>query len=192
MKWTLNRKKKMIFIAVILIYFVTVLSIILSGLKDNLFKTDLIVVLGTKVSPEGIPSAGLAARLNKAIEIYQQGYAPHILVSGGTGKEGYDESIAMADFLIARAIPASAIVKDGQGNNTRATARNTYQYMQQHQLNSVIVISQYYHIARIKLAFKHEGIRQIGSGSPAYGSWRDFYSVSRELLGYPIYFFNIK
>ena len=192
MKWTLNRKKKMIFIAVILIYFVTVLSIILSGLKDNLFKTDLIVVLGTKVSPEGIPSAGLAARLNKAIEIYQQGYAPHILVSGGTGKEGYDESIAMADFLIARGIPASAIVKDGQGNNTRATARNTYQYMQQHQLNSVIVISQYYHIARIKLAFKHEGIRQIGSGSPAYGSWRDFYSVSRELLGYPIYFFNIK
>ncbi|MFD1260938.1 YdcF family protein [Entomomonas asaccharolytica] len=192
MKWTLNRKKKMIFIAVILIYFVTVLSIILSGLKDNLFKTDLIVVLGTKVSPEGVPSAGLAARLNKAIEIYQQGYAPNILVSGGTGKEGYDESIAMADFLIARGIPASAIVKDGQGNNTRATARNTYQYMQQHQLNSVIVISQYYHIARIKLAFKHEGIRQIGSGSPVYGSWRDFYSVSRELLGYPIYFFNIK
>lgn len=192
MKWILSRKKKMIFGAIILIYFVTVLSIIISGLKDNLFKTDLIVVLGTKVSPEGIPSPGLAARLNKAIEIYQLGYAPKILVSGGTGKEGYDESIAMANFLIARGVPANAIIKDGQGINTRATAKNTYQYMQQHQLKSVIIISQYYHIARIKLAFKHEGIKQIGSGSPAYSSWRDFYSVSRELLGYPIYFFNIK
>lgn len=191
MKWTLNKKKTMLLV-IIFAYLIIVLSIIFSGLRDNLVKSDLIVVLGTKVSPEGIPSAGLAVRLNKAIEIYQQGYAPKILVSGGTGKEGYDESLAMANFLIARGIPQEAVIQDGQGVNTRATAQNVYQYMQQQQLNSVIIVSQYYHIARTKLAFKHEGIKQIAHGSPPYMSWRDFYAVTRELLGYPIYFFNIK
>lgn len=168
------------------------LIIIFSGLKDNLFKADLIVILGSKVSSTGEPSLGLTARLNKAIDVYNEGYAPKILVSGGTGKEGYDESLAMANYLIKRGIPANSITRDGKGNNTRATAKHTQEYLQHHKLQSVIIVSQYYHIARTKLAFKKVGINKIGHGSPMYSSIRDLYAVPREVIAYPIYALNIK
>lgn len=194
MKWIINHKKQLLLLLFTLFfsYFVITLTIILFGLKDRPFKADLIVVLGTTVYSTGKPSPGLTARLNKTIEIYQQGYAPRIMVSGGLGKEGYDESLVMANFLIKRGIPKHAIIKDNLGNNTRASAYNAYQYMRQHQLQSVIIISQYYHIARAKLAFKEAGIKSIGHASTSYVSFRDFYSVARELLGYPVYLLNIK
>ena len=193
MKTRLTLKKIfLILFTLILLYLISMLIIIFSGLKDHLFKADLIVVLGSKVSPDGDPSLGLSVRLNKAIDVYNEGYAPKILVSGGTGKEGYDESLAMADYLIKRGVPPSSIIRDTKGNNTRATAKHAYEYMQQQQLSSVIIVSQYYHIARTKLAFKKLGIKQIGYASPLYSSIRDLYAVPREIIAYPIYALNIK
>lgn len=191
-KRVLLKKTLLILLTFIFIYLISVLIIILSGFKDHLFKADLIVVLGSKVSPNGNPSLGLAARLNRAVDIYNKGYAPRILVSGGTGKEGYDESLAMANYLIKQGIPSSSIIRDPTGKNTRATAKYTYEYMQQHQLKSVIIVSQYYHIARTRLAFKDQGIQKIGYSSPWYSSIRDLYAVPREVIAYPIYALNIK
>lgn len=190
MKWIAHHKK--IFWIIPVIFITLIFTIILLNAKDNVFKADLIVVLGNKVSPSGIPSRGLAVRLNKAIETYQQGYAPRILVSGGTGKEGFNEAIAMSNYLIARGIPSSAIIRDTEGVNTRATANNTYLYMQKNHLQSAIIVSQYYHIARTKLAFRRAGIKKIGQASPDYISGKDFFSVIRELFGYPVYWLNIK
>lgn len=192
MKWIINHKKLTLCLLAVVTYLILMLTIILSGLKDNLFKADLIVVLGTTVSTEGIPSPGLTARLNKTIEVYKRGYAPLIMVSGGLGKEGYDESIVMANFLINRGIPKQAIIKDNTGNNTRATAHNAYHYMQQHHLQSAIIISQYYHIPRTRLAFQDAGIKQVGNASTSFVSLIDFYAVSRELIGYPVYLLNIR
>lgn len=190
MKWISHHKK--IFLLIPIIVLVSIFTIILLGARDHVFKADLLVVLGNKVSPTGVPSRGLTVRLNKAIEIYQQGYAPSILVSGGTGKEGFNEATAMANYLKARGIPQSAIIIDPLGVNTRATAKNTYHYMQKHHLNSVIVVSQYYHIARTKLAFKRAGIKEIGQASPSYISGKDLFSIFREIFGYPAYWFNIR
>lgn len=177
---------------VLVIYVLTMLYIIMGGLKDHLFKADLIVVLGTKVELDGKPSQGLQARLDEAIHVYQQGFAPCILVSGGKGKEGYSEPRVMADYLIAHGIPKQVISEDEEGFNTRATARNTLQYMRDHHLKSVIIVTQYFHIPRTRLAFKDEGIQEIGQASPLYTSWRDFFSVPREMLGYPAYLFHLK
>lgn len=177
---------------VLVIYVLTMLYIIIGGLKDHLFKADLIVVLGTKVELDGKPSQGLQARLNEAIQVYQQGVAPRILVSGGKGKEGYSEPRVMADYLIAHGIPQQVIFEDEEGFNTRATAQNTLQYMRDHHLKSVIIVTQYFHIPRTRLAFKDEGIQDIGQASPLYMSWRDFFSVPREMLGYPAYLFHLK
>lgn len=183
---------KKIFAALFILIVIIVTCIVLTGLKDNLFKADLIVVLGSKVHPNGEPSLGLKVRLNRAIDIYQQKYAPLILVSGGTGKEGYNEALAMEQFLLKRGIPRSAIIKDPEGINTRATALNTHQYMKAHQLSSIIIVSQYYHIARTKLAFEQVGTPKIGSASANLFRMADLYSIVREIVGYPVYFFKIK
>ena len=53
----------------------------------------------------------------------------------------------------------------------------------------VIVITQFYHISRAKLALKKVGIKNVGGASPDYFESRDFYSLFREFFGYYKYFF---
>lgn len=173
-KFIFSHKIKIIF-SLLILFCLIMIGIIVSGAKNHLFKADLIVVLGTKVELDGTPSMGLAARLNEAITVYKQGYAPLILVSGGKGKEGYSEAHVMANYLITHGIPKQVIIQDEMGINTRATAKNTWQYMVSNHLSSVIVISQYYHIPRIRLALHAVGITKIGQASPSYISWRDFF-----------------
>lgn len=131
-------------------------------------------------------------RLDKAIEVYQSGYAPLILVSDGVGQEGVDESISMANYLTQHDIPLSRIIKDGQGNNTRATARNTFRYLQENHLNSVILVSQYYYIQRSKLAFKQAGIKIISPAAATHMNSNDLHSIMREMIGYPSYHLRFK
>ena len=69
-------------------------------LSDELEKADVALVLGNKVEPDGTPSARLAARLDRTAELYHEGYFPLVIVSGGTGKEGYPEGTAMRDYLV--------------------------------------------------------------------------------------------
>lgn len=191
--FTLQAKYLYRFLIIFCLLYIFMMSfVIFGGAKDHLFKADLMVVLGTKIEADGTPSLGLKARLDKAAVLYQQGFAPRILVSGGTGKEGYDEAKVMSAYLKTKAIPESAIIEDNKGENTRATAKNSLEYMKINHLQSVILVSQYYHLPRAALAFKEVGIQQIGQASPAYTSWRDFVSVPREFLAYPAYFLGIR
>jgi len=47
---------------------VLVIAILIDGLTDNVTEGDVGIVLGTKVMPDGTPSARLRARLDKADE----------------------------------------------------------------------------------------------------------------------------
>ncbi|MFX7825239.1 YdcF family protein, partial [Acinetobacter baumannii] len=79
----------------------------------------------------GTPSDRLRARLDKAAELYRQGMFPCIIVSGGTGKEGFSEAQVMAAYLSeVQTVPRSAILLDEQGNTTMATAVNSAAIMQ--------------------------------------------------------------
>ena len=62
-----------------------IVALLVAGLHDEIHSADLAVVPGNTVYANGTPSARLAARLDRALELYQQGLFPLILVSGGTG-----------------------------------------------------------------------------------------------------------
>ena len=77
------------------------------GLYDDLGQADVGLVLGARGERNGRPSPPLRARLRKAAQLYRAGYFPDVIVSGGIGKEGYDESIVMRDYLTEHGVPAS-------------------------------------------------------------------------------------
>ena len=158
--------------------------IVADGLTDDIRHSDVAVVLGSKVNPDGTPSPRLAARLGRALELYRGGWTPRILVSGGTGVEGVPEGTAMKRWLVARGVPDAAVIVDDQGVDTRATARNAADLMRAHDLRTAIVVSQYFHIPRTKLAFAQEGLPGVGSAHPDYFEARDLYSLAREIPGY--------
>lgn len=125
------------------------------GTTDYRRPAAAIVVLGARVRDDGSLSGSLADRVLTAVELYQQGLAPLIIMSGGTGQNGIDESQAMKDFAVARGVPASAIEVDPGGVDTDSTVRNTDDMVPGGL--RVLVVSQFYHLPRIKLAYRAVG-----------------------------------
>jgi vancomycin permeability regulator SanA len=163
------------------------LTILVEGIADNPHSADVGVVLGNKVEPDGQPSPMLKARLDQTVKLYRLNYFPRIIVSGGVGREGYNEPSAMRHYLEAAGVPSSAIDEDAGGINTWQTARNTAHYLKEHHLGSVLVISQYFHLPRCRLAFAKFGIGPVYTSHAPYWSIRDFYSLTREIAGWVVY-----
>jgi vancomycin permeability regulator SanA len=153
-------------------------------------RADLAVVLGNQVLADGQPSRRLAARLNAGAQAYRAGLVPLILVSGGIGASGFDEASVMREYLLHAGIPASAILVDSAGVDTRATARNTVSVMRAMNLNRVLVVTQYFHIPRCILALRLAGAASVGATYPTYVEVRDLFSLARELVALPVYAFH--
>lgn len=151
---------------------------------------DLIVVPGNTVEPPGVPSPRLKARLDAALDLFQQHKSPLIFVSGGTGKEGYDEAVVMAHYLAGKGVPTQAIIIDSEGINTAATARHAARYMKAHHLRSALAVSQYFHVPRTVFALKAFGICRVGATHADYVEFRDIYSLAREVPAYAVYYFR--
>lgn len=157
------------------------------GLSDSIAKSDVALVLGNKVSAEGVPSPRLAARLDKAVELFEGGYFARVIVSGGTGVEGYPEGDAMRDYLVEKGVPTDVVIVDNLGINTRASARNAVGILESSGMESVFVITQYFHVPRSELALRQEGISEVSSAHADFFELRDFYSVAREVPAYVKY-----
>lgn len=170
---------------------VHVVIIVGFGLIDTDQEADLIMVLGSKVEENGEPAKRLQYRLNKGAELYQAGKANTIIVSGGIGKEGFDEAEVMANYLIERGIPAEAIIRDNQGNTTYASVQNARQIMKVRGDYSLLVVSQYFHLLRATIACNRMGIPVVYSASSDwFFEWRDLYSIPREIVGLYYYVFR--
>ncbi len=166
------------------------LTVTLAGLHDDLHAADLGVVLGSKVDNDGAPSPSLQARLDHAADLYRQGYFKRILVSGGLERKGYDEPAVMRSYLEAHGVPHEAIFEDDDGYTTWLTAEDTARFLNQHHLRSVLIVSQYFHMPRCRLAFSKFDVGPIYSSHARLWSLGDLYSVPREVIGYPVYYFR--
>ena len=76
--------------------------------------------------------------------------------------------------------------------NTYKTATGTKQIMEANNFQSVIIVSQYYHITRTRFAFQKAGIENIYAAHADYFEWRDVYSVLREFTGFYSYWLGVR
>jgi vancomycin permeability regulator SanA len=157
-------------------------AIATSGLSDQIVNADMVVVPGNTVHPDGTLSNRLKGRLDIAIHIFRTGNCQAIFVSGGTGSEGVDESFAMSRYLVEEGIPPANIIQDSEGNNTEATARNAASAMHQRKFTTVLAVSQYFHIPRLRLLLQRQGLSVVGNAHATYFEPRDAYSLAREVV----------
>ena len=154
------------------------------GFQDRLERSDVGIVLGNMVQDDGKPSLRLKSRLEKTILLYHNQYFQNIIVSGGIGENGFDEAKVMKDYLVSDGIPEKAIIVDSEGTNTYLTAVQASKIMKANHFESALVISQFYHISRIRLAFAKLSIHNLSSAHAEFVELRDFYSVFREFFAY--------
>lgn len=163
-------------------FFIHSLVIIIDGLTDEKVKSDVGVIFGNKVNEDGSLSERLEKRCDKGVKLYKDSLVEIIVVSGGLGKEGHYEGAKMNEYLINKGVPKDRIVIDNSGNTTEAAVHNLKKMNLN--VNSVTVITQYYHISRAKLAFRNGGYDKVYGGHADHFELKDIYSLNREFFGY--------
>jgi vancomycin permeability regulator SanA len=142
------------------------------GTTDYRRPADAAVVFGARVYANGVPSPLLADRLAAGVQLYRDGLIPTLVVSGGTGADGWNEAEVMADVAVAGQVDRTAVVVDRVGVTTEATVANTvawlavrYPGIDPRNLR-VIAVSQAYHLPRIQLAFAAAGVDVLTVPAP--------------------------
>lgn len=90
----------------------------------------------------------------------------------------------MKSYLIDKGLPEDKIIEDNNGYNSYMTAQNTSKIMDELELDSVMVITQYFHVSRTKLAFRKMDIKEVYSAHAKVFEFRDIYSLIREFPAY--------
>lgn len=129
-------------------------------IKEDLKKDyyDCILVLGAGLR-NGKPSPVLEDRLKTAIDLYNDGYAPKIVVSGDHGKKYYDEVNAMKDYLLEQNIPSEDIFLDHAGFSTYDSV---YRIKNIFLAEKVIIVTQQFHLYRSLYIADGLGIDAVG------------------------------
>ena len=95
-------------------------------------------------------------RIDAAEQLYKAGKIEKILISGDENSlDGVNETECMRDSLVARGVPASAIILDGKGYRTICSVVNANKVFG---LKSFTVISQKFHNERAIYQAEHLGL----------------------------------
>ena len=129
--------------------------------------SDVIIVLGAQVKPDGTPSVALERRLTAAQESYQTD-RQLIIVCGAQGaNEPRAEGDVMRDWLIARGVPQEDVVAETASFNTRENLTYAKAIMESRGLERALVVTSDYHVARALELCRQTGITAVGKGSPS-------------------------
>lgn len=148
---------------------------------------DCIIVLGGGLDRNtGEPLSTLAYRLDRAVGLFDEGYAPAIIVSGGQGAdEVISEAEAMRNYLIQRGIPESVIIMEAQSTTTRENMAYSKAIMDENGYESALIVTSDYHLWRAMQLADRAGIS--GSCAGARNSSNIFFTVknlARETLSW--------
>ena len=130
---------------------------------DEARPADVIVVLGA-AQYFGRPSPVLKARLDHALELYNEGLAPRILTTGGQGEGStFTEGEVSRRYLSENGVPAEFITVEAGGRTTMQSAAAVIEIMDRMEMESCIVVSDAYHIHRVKRMLEEAGLVVYGS-----------------------------
>ena len=154
--------------------------------RDEAQPADVIVVLGA-AEYRGRPSQVFRARLDHALELYNRKLAPHIMTTGGAGGEPvFTEGGVGRSYLIGRGVPPEAIIVESEGESTVYSTTLAGEIMRRMGLNSAIVVSDGYHIYRVKRMLESRGLRAYGSPRKEHNPdpLRDRWNYIKQAVGY--------
>ncbi len=136
-----------------------------TGRSDQARNVDAIVVMGA-AQYDGRPSPQLAARLDHALDLWSDGIAPQVVVTGGN-QEGdrFTEASASAQYLVERGVPASVIVQEDAGATTHDSLERARALLDE-SVDTVLVVTDPYHALRTRLTAEEAGFTAYVSPAP--------------------------
>lgn len=156
---------------------------------DEAQPADVILVLGA-AEYRGRPSPILEARLNHALFLYRQGLAPKIITTGGKGGDPvFSEGEVGRAYLSRHGIPSEAIIVESEGETTVHSTAAAAEIMRRMDMQSCIVVSDGYHIYRVKRMLQFDGIHVYGSPRPTepHHGWHQEWIYLRQAIAFGLW-----
>jgi uncharacterized SAM-binding protein YcdF (DUF218 family) len=134
------------------------------GERDERRPADAIVVLGA-AQFDGTPGGVFEARLRHAVDLYHEGLAQFLVVTGGKlpGDRTTEAATARA-WAIEHGVPEAAILAEDKGRNTLASVEAVARIMREHDITSAVFVSDETHMLRVLRMAADQGI--VAWGSP--------------------------
>jgi len=161
---------------------------------DEARPADVIVILGA-AEYHGRPSPVLKARLDHGLSLYRKGLAPRILTTGGAGGDPiFTEGDVGRAYLIRLGVPSEAIIVEPEGESTAHSAAAVGEIMRRMNLRSCLIVSDGYHIFRVKKLLESQGLRVHGSPRPSapHDDFRQWRLYLRQAVAYLLWSLGIR
>ena len=126
---------------------------------------DAIVVLGRGIDEKGSlrpttePSSYSRNRTTCGVDLYQQGYAPTLVLTGGDARvfgTGLQEAVEMKRWAVHLGVPESAMMIDAEARSTYENATGTKRLLGP---ASILLVSSASHLPRAVPVFTKQGFR---------------------------------
>jgi uncharacterized SAM-binding protein YcdF (DUF218 family) len=152
---------------------------------------DCLLVPGARVQSDGQPGPSLRARLDAALIYYGEGRARHLICTGGRGDSGHVEAKAARDYLVARGVPAEAVVLEDMSHTTWENFVFARDEMRRRGWRSCQVVTDPFHMPRCLGMARELALRPTPAPSFGGPGWRrpgsNFYYSAREVAAWAKY-----
>lgn len=159
------------------------------ALLDDPRPADVILVMGA-AQYRGAPSPVLKLRLDHAVQLYRRRLAPYVMTTGGPGGDpSFTEGGVGRSYLVEKGVPAEAIVVENSGDSTVYSLAAASEILKRMGLRSCIVVSDGYHMFRVKRILERQGFAAYGSPREDVGTpvAREWWLCLRQAVGYGLW-----
>jgi uncharacterized SAM-binding protein YcdF (DUF218 family) len=189
MRWRSLRRSLLVVgavtIVVALYVVVTAIQVWQVGRDDQTRQVDAIVVLGA-AQYDGRPSPQLRSRLDRAAQLFDEGWAPVIAVTGGRMPgDRFSEAEASRRYLEERGIPPEAISGEDQGRSTWESLDLLSEVLLAQGQRRVLLVSDGFHLLRVRLSASEAGFdaSTTPSAESSQGALADLRRYLKEATG---------
>jgi uncharacterized SAM-binding protein YcdF (DUF218 family) len=179
-----------VLIATFAIYLGSFLAVVATGRVDQRQPVDAIVVLGA-AQYNGKPSPVLRARLDHAVDLYREGLAPTVVVTGGIGEgDRVSEATVGRQYLVSHGVPEPAVVVRPEGRSTQVSIQSVAQWAGSHDIRRVLLVSDPFHMLRLRLEAGRTNLQAYTSptrSSPISANWKsELFFLAAEAWKIPV------
>ena len=164
--------------------FITVLAIAWTPLTDHMIKSlavkedirksDVIVVLAGGIDEGRYLSLVSSHRLLRGAQLYFEGKAKKILLSGGDPKKmGVAEATVMAQEARRLNIPGADIIVEKRSHRTHEQAGEIKKIAESQRWKSLILVTSFSHMKRSLMAFERAGFKVYPAPADPYEKYVD-------------------
>ena len=159
-KQAVNLIRRILTVAVVAAFALWIISataVLVWSSRDEARPAQAIVVLGA-AQYAGKPSPVLRARLDHALELWNQHLASLLILTGGTGSgDTTSEAAVGRTYARKHGVPDSAILVETEGRTTSESMRAVAGMLEVRGLQSALLVSDPFHMLRLRILARRFG-----------------------------------